>query len=111
MTNLTSTKIGTFIYYIINTFSDGVHRIASSPSKAFLYFVLILLAPVLQIISVPQNLLLALLPLYAFIDVLLAVMLVFPFSDLHLSLIHILTSCWCSSDGFAQPMPCALQAS
>lgn len=101
MTNLTSTKIGTFIYYIINTFSDGVHRIASSPPKAFLYFVLTLLAPVLQIISVPPNLLLALLPLYAFIDVLLTVMLVFPFSDLHRlsTLYNFSTINFCNSAG------------
>ena len=83
MTNLTSTKIGTFIYYIINTFSDGVHRIASSPPKAFLYLVLAFLAPIFQIVSVSQNLLLALLPLYIFTDAFLALMLVFPFSDLH----------------------------
>ena len=37
MQNLTSTKFGTFIYYIINTFTDGVHRIVSSFPRAFLY--------------------------------------------------------------------------
>ncbi len=43
MQNLTSTKFGTFIYYIINTFADGVHRIASSFPRAFLYLLLALL--------------------------------------------------------------------
>lgn len=83
MNNLTSTKFGTFVYYVFNTFADGVHRIVSSPPKAFLYLVLAFLAPILQIVSVSQNLLLALLPLYIFTDAFLALMLVFPFSDLH----------------------------
>ena len=83
MNNLTSTKFGTFVYYILNTFADGVHRIVSSPPKAFLYLVLAFLAPIFQIVSVSQNLLLALLPLYIFTDAFLALMLVFPFSDLH----------------------------
>ena len=83
MNNLTSTKFGTFVYYIFNTFADGVHRIVSSPPKAFLYLVLAFLAPILQIVSVSQNLLLALLPLYIFTDAFLALMLIFPFSDLH----------------------------
>ena len=83
MNNLTSTKFGTFVYYIFNTFADGVHRIVSSPPKAFLYLVLAFLAPIFQIVSVSQNLLLALLPLYIFTDAFLALMLVFPFSDLH----------------------------
>lgn len=83
MNNLTSTKFGTFVYYVFNTFADGVHRIVSSPPKAFLYLVLAFLAPIFQIVSVSQNLLLALLPLYIFTDAFLALMLVFPFSDLH----------------------------
>lgn len=83
MNNLTSTKFGTFVYYIFNTFADGVHRIVSSPPKAFLYLVLAFLAPILQIVSVSRNLLLALLPLYIFTDAFLALMLIFPFSDLH----------------------------
>lgn len=82
MNNLTSTKFGTFIYYIINTFADGVHRIASSFPRAFLYLLLALLAPVSQITSFPRNLLLTLLPYYIFLDVFLALMLVFLFSDL-----------------------------
>lgn len=83
MNNLTSTKFGTFVYYVFNTFADGVHRIVSSPPKAFLYLVLAFLAPIFQIVSVSQNLLLALLPLYIFTDAFLALMFVFPFSDLH----------------------------
>lgn len=83
MNNLTSTKFGTFVYYVFNTFADGLHRIVSSPPKAFLYLVLAFLAPIFQIVSVSQNLLLALLPLYIFTDAFLALMLVFPFSDLH----------------------------
>ena len=83
MNNLTSTKFGTFVYYVFNTFADGVHRIVSSPPKAFLYLILAFLAPILQIVSVSQNLLRALLPLYLFTDAFLALMLVFPFSDLH----------------------------
>lgn len=82
MQNLTSTKFGTFIYYIINTFADGVHRIASSFPRAFLYLLLALLAPVSQITSFPRNSLLTLLPYYIFLDILLALMLVFLFSDL-----------------------------
>ena len=79
MQNLTSTKFGTFIYYIINTFADGVHRIASSFPRAFLYLLLALLAPVSQITSFPRNSLLTLLPYYIFLDILLALMLVFLF--------------------------------
>ena len=83
MNNLTSTKFGTFVYYVFNTFADGVHRIVSSPPKAFLYLVLAFLAPILQIVSVSQNLLLALLLLYIFTDAFLALLLIFHFSDLH----------------------------
>ena len=79
---MTSTKFGTFVYYVFNTFSDGVHRIVSSPPKAFLYLILAFLSPILQIVSVSQNLFLALLPLYIFTDIFLALMLVFLFSDL-----------------------------
>lgn len=82
MNNLTSTKFGTFIYYIINTFADGAHRIVSSFPRAFLYLFLALLAPVSQIMSFHQNSLLTLLPYYIFLDILLALMLVFLFSDL-----------------------------
>lgn len=72
MNNLTSTEFGTFIYYIINTFTDGVHRIVSSFPRAFLYLLPVLLAPVSQIMSFPRNSLLTLLPYYIFLDVFLA---------------------------------------
>ena len=83
MKNLLSTKIGTMLFCIINTFNDGIKRIASSLSKKVMYIALVLLAPLLQFFSLPRHLLIALLPCYIALDMLLAVMLVFLFSDLH----------------------------
>lgn len=83
MKNLPSTKIGTMLFYIINTFDDGIQRITSSLSKKMMYIVLVLLAPLLQFLSISRRLLIALLPCYITLDVLLAIMLVFLFSDLH----------------------------
>lgn len=83
MKNLLSTKIGTMLFYIINTFNDGIKHIASSLSKKVMYVALVLLAPLLQFFSLPRHLLIALLPCYIALDMLLAVMLVFLFSDLH----------------------------
>ena len=45
MITLTATKIGTMFYYIVSTFTDGAHRIASSLHKKLLYLALALLAP------------------------------------------------------------------
>lgn len=83
MQNLTSTKIGTMIFYIINTFGDGLNRIASSLRKKIFYIALALLTPFSQILFLPRNPLISLLPCYAILDILLAIMLVFLFSDLH----------------------------
>lgn len=83
MKNLLSTKIGTMLFYVINTFNDGIKRIASSLSKKMMYTALVLLAPLLQFFSIPRHLLIGLLPCYITLDVLLAIMFVFPFSDLH----------------------------
>lgn len=89
MITLTETKIGTMLYYIVNTFTDGIHRIASSLFKILLYLVLVFVAPIFQFLSVPKSLLSALLPGFVFIDITLAFMLVFFFSDLkRLSIIY-----------------------
>lgn len=48
MNTLTKTKVGTLLYYIANTFADGLHRIASSPIKQILYFSLALLSLILS---------------------------------------------------------------
>ena len=82
MNTLTKTKVGTLLYYIATTFSDGLHRIASSRIKQILYFVLTLLSPVMQFLFVSKSALVALLPCYLSVDILLALMLVFVFSDL-----------------------------
>ncbi|WP_443672846.1 FtsK/SpoIIIE domain-containing protein [Gemmiger sp.] len=81
MIMLTSTKIGTMFYYIANTFIDGAHRIASSLPKKLLYLFLALLAPTFQLLSVSKPLLFSLLPYFVFIDIALALMMVFLFSD------------------------------
>ena len=81
MITLTATKLGTMFYYIVSTFTDGAHRIASSLPKKILYLVLVLLAPTFQLLSVSTPLLLSLLPYFIFIDIALALMLVFLFSD------------------------------
>lgn len=81
MIMLTSTKIGTMFYYIANTFIDGAHRIASSLPKKLLYLFLALLAPTFQLLSVSKPLLFSLLPYFVFIDITLALMMVFLFSD------------------------------
>lgn len=83
MKNLLSTEIGTMLFYVINTFNDGIKRIASSLSKKVMYIALVLLAPLLQFFSLPRHLLIALLPCYIALDTLLAIMLVFLFSDSH----------------------------
>lgn len=81
MITLTATKIGTMFYYIVSTFADGAHRIASSLPKKMLYLVLVLLAPTFQLLSVSKSLLFSLLPYFIIIDIALALMLVFLFSD------------------------------
>lgn len=81
MITLTATKIGTMFYYIVSTFTDGAHRIASSLPKKLLYLVLVLLAPTFQLLSVSKPLLFSLLPYFVFIDIALALMMVFLFSD------------------------------
>ena len=48
MKNLLSTEIGAMLFYVINTFNDGIKRIASSLSKKVMYIALVLLAPLLQ---------------------------------------------------------------
>ena len=89
MITLTETKIGTMLYYIVNTLTDGVHRITSSRPKILLYLVLVFIAPAFQFLSVPKSLLSALLPSFAFVDIALALMLIFFFSDLkRLSIIY-----------------------
>ena len=82
MNTLTKTKVGTLLYYIVNSFADGLHRIVSSHIKQILYFVLALLSPVMQFLFVSKSALVALLPCYLSIDILLALVLVFIFSDL-----------------------------
>lgn len=82
MNTLTKTKVGTLLYYIANTFTDGLHRIASSRIKQILYFSFALLSPIMQFLFVSKTALAALLPCYLFVDILLAFMLVFVFSDL-----------------------------
>ena len=108
MIMLTSSKIGTMFYYIANTFIDGAHRIASSLPKILLYLVLVFVAPVFQFLSVPQNLLSALLPSFAFIDLALALMLVFLFSDLkRLSTIYSFSTInFCNSAGACPWLVC-----
>lgn len=81
MITLTATKIGTMFYYIVSTFTDGAHCIASSLPKKLLYLVLVLFAPTFQLLSVSTPLLLSLLPYFIFIDIALALTLVFLFSD------------------------------
>lgn len=83
MKNLLSTEIGTMLFHVINTFNDGIKRIASSLPKKVMYIALVLLAPLLQFFSLPRHLLIALLPCYIALDTLLAIMLVFLFSDSH----------------------------
>lgn len=101
MIMLTSTKIGTMFYYVANTFMDGAHRIASSLPKLLLYLVLVFVTPAFQFLSVPKSLLSTLLPGFVFVDITLALMLVFFFSDLkRLSIIYSFSTInFCNSAG------------
>ena len=108
MITLTETKIGTMLYYIVNTFTDGVHRIASSLPKILLYLVLVFVAPIFQFLSVPKSLLSTLLPGFVFVDITLALMLVFFFSDLkRLSIIYSFSTInFCNSAGACPWLVC-----
>lgn len=112
MIMLTSTKIGTLFYYVANTFMDGARRIASSLPKMLLYLVLVFVTPVFQFLSVPRNLFSALLPSFAFIDLALALILVFPFSDLkRLSIIYSFSTInFCNSAGACPWLVCRSSA-
>lgn len=108
MITLTETKIGTMLYYIVNTFTDGVRRITSSRPKILLYLALVSVAPAFQLLSVPKSLLSILLPGFVFVDITLALMLVFFFSDLkRLSIIYSFSTInFCNSAGACPWLVC-----